>query len=84
MNKIGHALFEIRKSEEVKMTISFTYDQKNKTKKQNKKTKKQNKTKQNEMQFRHNFLLHATESDYRNASENNPTNYAKDRDKNTE
>lgn len=36
------------------------------------------------MELRQNLLLHETESDQQNASENNPTNYAKDRDKNTE
>ena len=48
----------------------------------NRKTKKQ-KTKI-KMELRQNLLLHETESDQQNASENNPTNYAKDRDKNTE
>ncbi len=46
-----------------------------------KKEKLKNKTK---MELRQNLLLHETESDQQNASENNPTNYAKDRDKNTE
>ncbi len=36
------------------------------------------------MELRQNLLLHETKSDQQNASENNPTNYAKDRDKNTE
>ena len=36
------------------------------------------------MELRQNLLLHETESDQQNASENNPTNYAKDRDQNTE
>ena len=50
----------------------------------NRKKEKQKTKRKRKMELRQNLLLHETESDQQNASENNPTNYAKDRDKNTE